>query len=313
MQIFVKTLTGKTITLQVESSDNVKEVKAKLEILENNKKIVCKMTDRIDMSLDEIIKSNKPSRGGRGTGRGRGGRVARGTRGSRGGVSRGGRGGYGARERSRSRAPSYGGERSRSRGRSASVGADVGRSRSRSRDPRGRGRGGGRGRGRGGTQERRARSRSRSGIVTSGAMWQHDRFSGRGRPQALTTNSGPGKLMVSNLDFGVSQTDIQELFAEFGKLKSATVHYDRSGRSLGSADIVYDRKSDAIKAMKQYNGVLLDGRSMKIEMAVSDIPAAVRPRKLEEQRIEVDMKVSELNTIPKVQFATGLLKNSTRK
>jgi len=31
MQIFVKTLTGKTITLQVESSDNVKEVKAKLE------------------------------------------------------------------------------------------------------------------------------------------------------------------------------------------------------------------------------------------------------------------------------------------
>ncbi|XP_012273222.1 THO complex subunit 4 isoform X1 [Orussus abietinus] len=174
-----------------------------------------KMVDKIEMSLDDIIKQNKSTRT-RGSRRGRGGPARRGVRGS----------------------PRPGG-------------------------------GVMRGRNRGGIA-RNSLPYTRGDVNSA---WKHDMFDGVKKVgRGAIGSTGTTKLLVSNLDFGVSDSDIQELFSEFGPLKSAAVHYDRSGRSLGSADVIFERRADAIKAMKQYNGVPLDGREMNIQVATSEIP-----------------------------------------
>lgn len=192
------------------------------------------MGDKLDMSLDDIIKSNRKP-GGRG---GRGGRG--GGRGNRGRQNRGG---------------------------------------------------GGRGVFRGGVQKRRGAgaggNRSFGRSPNKGNMdgvWQHDMYDGgagggikraRPTPGVGSLVSGSGKLHISNLDFGVSESDIQELFAEFGPLRKASVHYDRSGRSLGTAEVIYERRADAAKALKQYNNVPLDGRPMNIQLIGAETASPV--------------------------------------
>ncbi|CAH9114434.1 unnamed protein product [Cuscuta epithymum] len=152
-----------------------------------------------------------------------------------------------------------------------------------------------RGRGRGAVpgpvrrNSNRPASRSAPYSTPKDVAWDHDMFvaaqpipfpgqfsGGGGRASSIETGT---KLYISNLEYGVSNEDIKELFAEVGDLKRYSIHYDRSGRSKGTAEVVFSRRQDAISAVKRYNNVQLDGKPMKIEMVGTNIvtPPPVQP------------------------------------
>ncbi|KAH1104665.1 hypothetical protein AAZX31_13G315600 [Glycine max] len=112
--------------------------------------------------------------------------------------------------------------------------------------------------------------------------WKHDMYANQpvaaaypgGRASSIETGT---KLYISNLDYGVSNDDIKELFLEVGDVKRHTVHYDRSGRSKGTAEVVFSRRADAVAAVKRYNNVQLDGKPMKVEIVGTNIATHAAP------------------------------------
>ncbi|XP_054810960.1 THO complex subunit 4A [Prosopis cineraria] len=145
----------------------------------------------------------------------------------------------------------------------------------------GNSRGRGRGSGPGPTRRFPNRAANRAAPYTTTkapeATWQHDMFADQpvaplaaqgGRASSIETGT---KLYISNLDYGVSNEDIKELFSEVGDLKRYAIHYDRSGRSKGTAEVVFSRRVDAVAAVKRYHNVQLDGKPMKIEIVGTNI------------------------------------------
>merc|ERR1711935_920588 len=177
--------------------------------------------DRVAMSLDDLIKTDKSlQRGNKGDSRGK-------RRGGGGGGSRGGGGGGRKRFDSPQRRRGGGGDR------------------------------------RGGGQRyenfNRNRSRSRSPV-----QWKHDKYNGPVGARGSGSERASSRLLVSNLNFGVDDRDMRELFASFGSLVECRVLYERGGRSTGTAEITFEKQEDASEAKKEYHRVPLDGREMNI-------------------------------------------------
>ena len=76
------------------------------------------------------------------------------------------------------------------------------------------------------------------------------------------------KLYVGNLAFQTTSAELQELFAQAGKVESASVVEDRmTGRSRGFAFVEMSSDAEAASAIEQLNGKEVGGRALKVNEA----------------------------------------------
>jgi len=143
-----------------------------------------------------------------------------------------------------------------------------------------RGGAGARGRGRAG---RRAPQTGRTTAVVApvGGVKKSVRLA-RGAAKSVPTGpsgaNGDSKIVVSNLPRDVNEVQIKEYFGKsVGPIKRVEISYGPNGASRGIANIIFSRADGASKALTQLNGLLVDGKPMKIEMVVDASRASTLP------------------------------------
>jgi RNA recognition motif-containing protein len=76
------------------------------------------------------------------------------------------------------------------------------------------------------------------------------------------------KLYVGNLAYGVTDSDLQQLFESHGTVQSAQVIIDRdTGRSKGFGFVEMGSDSEAQTAIQALNGKEVDGRALTVNEA----------------------------------------------
>src|SRR5687768_6231625 len=76
------------------------------------------------------------------------------------------------------------------------------------------------------------------------------------------------KLYVGNLTYETTESDLRDLFAEFGTVASVTLIKDReTGSSKGFAFVEMETQEGADQARQKLNNTMLNNRALKIDEA----------------------------------------------
>ena len=87
-------------------------------------------------------------------------------------------------------------------------------------------------------------------------------------PKSRRADFGPMKLFVGGLGPSTTAADLRTFFSQFGELVDAVVVPNRStGQSRGFGFVSYRSAAEADAAIKETNGVELDGHPLRVNRA----------------------------------------------
>ncbi|KAJ1719062.1 hypothetical protein LPJ53_006101, partial [Coemansia erecta] len=122
-----------------------------------------------------------------------------------------------------------------------------------------------------GGRNRQNQNQNQQAAAAQSMMFNPAAFLAAAQQQTQTS----GKILISNLDYGVTSDDLRTLFSQVGPVTKAMLNFNASGKSNGTGEVTFRNASNATLAVEKYHGVTLDGRAMKIEVAFN--PMSVAP------------------------------------
>lgn len=75
-------------------------------------------------------------------------------------------------------------------------------------------------------------------------------------------------IYVGNLSYGITEDELQQLFAEHGPVVKVNMIKDNiTGTSKGFGFVEMEKQADAEKAIKELDGSSVKGRNIKVNLA----------------------------------------------
>jgi RNA recognition motif-containing protein len=97
------------------------------------------------------------------------------------------------------------------------------------------------------------------------------KFNRSDRNPTFTLDATTYALQISNLHWNVSEEDLKQLFGDYKGFLSVKLKYDKAGRSLGEAVVVYEMEESADAALQFFDNRQFDGMPISVRKLESRI------------------------------------------